>query len=139
MIGIGVDLIDCRRIQRSIKRFGARFLDRIFLESEQDYVNQRLSGNQNKKTLALFEKQQALHYAKIYAAKEAILKALGTGLAQGLYWHHIEVKREVTGRPYVVLYGAAHELLGKLEPQTQRIELSLSDEWPYAQAFVIII
>jgi holo-[acyl-carrier protein] synthase len=137
-MGIGVDLIDCRRIQRSIKRFGARFLDRVFLAAEQAYVNQRLRGNQNKKPQALFEKQQALHYAKIYAAKEAVLKALGTGLAQGLYWHHIEVKREVTGKPYVVLYGAASELLDKLTPLTQRVELSLSDEWPYAQAFVTV-
>ncbi|MEI8295127.1 MAG: holo-ACP synthase [Alphaproteobacteria bacterium] len=138
MIGIGVDLVDARRIQRSIKRFSARFLDRIFLGVEQEYVNQRL-GVQNNKTPALFAKQQALHYAKMYAAKEAVLKALGTGLAQGLHWHHIEVKREATGRPYVVLHGAAQELLDRLSPLTRRIELSLSDEWPYAQAFIVII
>jgi len=135
-MGIGVDLIDCRRIQRSIKRFGARFLNRIFLLTEQDYVNQRLQGD--KKSPTLFEKQQALHYAKIYAAKEAVLKALGTGLAQGLSWHHIEVKRELTGKPSVVLYGVAFELLSRGVPSSRHVELSLSDEWPYAQAFVII-
>lgn len=137
MMSIGVDLVDCRRIQRSIKRFGARFLNRIFLLTEQEYVNQRLQGSCAQKSPALFEKQQALHYAKIYAAKEAVLKALGTGLAQGLCWHHIEVKREVTGKPSVMLYEVASEFLGRVS-SSQRIELSLSDEWPYAQAFVII-
>lgn len=131
ILGIGTDLIDARRIQNTFRFFGKRFLDRLFLPDEQTYVIKRLKGTLDDRV----EKQQALHYAKLYAAKEAVLKALGTGLAQGLHWHHIEIKREASGKPIVQLQGRALEILA---PTLHAIHLSLSDEWPYVSAFVII-
>lgn len=138
VIGIGVDLVDSRRIQQSIKRFGDRFLNRIFLPEEQDFINKRLKGNGCAKDKELYERQQALHYAKAYAAKESILKALGIGLSHNVHWHHIEVGREPSGKPMVILHAAAREYLCQLAPSGGHVSLSLSDEWPYAQAFAIV-
>lgn len=138
IVGIGVDLVDCRRIQRSIYCFGSRFLNRLFLPTEQEWIGRRLKGNGLEKDKELYEKQQALHYAKSFAAKESVLKALGIGLARSVRWHHIEIGREPSGRPHVVLHAVAREYLGLLAPQGGDVKLSLSDEWPYVQAFVVI-
>lgn len=126
IIGIGNDLCDCRRIEAAIKRHGQRFLDRIFTKNEQSRLQAR--------------HQQAASYAKIFSGKEAILKAIGTGLTQGIFWTDIEVQRRPNSPPKVLLYNNAQkEFLKRIPPHMQgHIHLTLTDEWPYAQAFAII-
>lgn len=126
VLGIGNDLVDCRRIEKSIQRFGKRFLNRLFTVQEQKRMNQRA--------------HRVAGYAKIFAAKEAVLKALGTGLSQGITWHDIEVFREGNQPPRIELTGRALELLKMKTPPTyaSQVHISVSDEWPYAQAFAII-
>ena len=125
IVGIGVDLCDGRRIERSIDRFGARFLDRIFTENEQAHA----------KAAA----KPSLSFAKRFAAKEAVAKALGTGV-RGFLFVEIEVVSGPLGKPEVLLHGAAQEVLrGKLQAgQRAHIHLSLSDEVPYATAYAVI-
>ena len=126
ILGIGNDLVDCRRIERIIHKFGQRFLDRVFTLHEQNRLKKRSA--------------QASSFAKIFAAKEAVLKAIGTGMTQGTNWHQIEIKRIGNTPPSIVLSGAAHSHFQKLIPKDMEgnIHLSLSDEWPYASAFVIL-
>lgn len=131
IVGIGVDLVDARRILKTLTRFGERFLTRIFLDEELARVNTRLAQ-------ASSPRQLAMTYAKLYAAKEAVLKALGTGLAEGISWHHIELNREASGRPTVILHRRAKEHSESLASGSVRVNLSLTDEWPYAQAFVVL-
>ena len=125
IVGIGVDLCDGRRIERSMERFGAKFLDRIFTENEQ--------------THARAAAKPAMSYAKRFAAKEAVAKALGTGV-RGFLFVDIEVVSGHLGKPEVLLHGGAQEVLrGKLHAgQRAHIHLSLSDEVPYATAYAVI-
>ena len=125
ILGVGVDLVDGRRIAESIDRFGAKFLDRIFTEDEQAH--------------AVRAAKPHLSYAKRFAAKEAVAKALGTGV-RGFLFIDIEVFSDALGKPHVVLHaGAAEVLRGRLpEGKTAHIHLSLSDEDPYATAFATI-
>ncbi|MGV8948201.1 MAG: holo-ACP synthase [Candidatus Paracaedibacter sp.] len=126
ILGIGNDLVDCRRIEKSIERFGLRFVNRVFTEQEQFRMSQRVN--------------QAAGYGKLFAMKEAVLKALGTGLAKGIRWHDIQIYREVNQAPQAKLSGAAVLLVKTLTPEgfSTHIHVSVSDEWPYAQAFAII-
>ena len=126
ILGIGNDLVDCRRIEKTIKRFGTRFLSRVFTDQEQSRMNKRVD--------------QAAGYAKLFAMKEAVLKAMGTGLARGISWHHIEIFRELNQAPQAELSGAAIKLVKTLTPEgfVPHIHVSVSDEWPYAQAFAIV-
>ena len=126
ILGVGSDLVDCRRIDKALKRFGGRFLDRVFTPQEQERMEQRSN--------------QAAGYAKLFAMKEAILKALGTGLAKGVVWHNIEIFRETKGPPRAKLSGAAQETMKNQTPEgySAHVHVSVSDEWPYAQAFAII-
>ena len=126
ILGIGNDLVDCRRIEQTVNRFGSRFIDRVFTHQEQMRMNQR--------------SHRIAGYAKLFAMKEAILKALGTGLANGILWHDIEIFREIKSAPRAELSGAAQETVKKQTPpgHTAHIHISVSDEWPYAQAFAII-
>lgn len=126
ILGIGNDLVDCRRIEKTIKRFGFRFVNRVFTAQEQFRMNQRVD--------------QAAGYAKLFAMKEAILKALGTGLASGISWHNVEIFRELNQAPRAELSGAAIRLIKMLTPEgfIPHVHISVSDEWPYAQAFAII-
>jgi holo-[acyl-carrier protein] synthase len=126
ILGIGNDLVDCRRIEASINRFGNRFLNRIFTPQEQSRINQRVL--------------RAAGYANLFAMKEAVLKALGTGLAKGIRWHDVEIFREPRQAPCVILTGKALECLEILTPPqyTADIHITASDEWPYAQAFAIV-
>lgn len=126
ILGIGNDLVDIRRIARSISHFGAHFLQRIFTERERDLLEKR--------------RLQAASYAKNYAAKEATAKALGTGMREGIGWQDIEIIRDSLGAPLVVLHGHALKRLQDLTPagMTPKIHLALTDEWPYAQAFVML-
>ena len=126
MIGIGTDIIDIRRIEKTINRFGDRFKKRIFTEKEIIKCEGRnLSIN---------------CYAKRFAAKEAASKALGTGFRKGIYWKDLEVINNASGKPSIEFYGNSKKHLesmikGKKKPL---INLSITDEYPYAQAILII-
>jgi holo-[acyl-carrier protein] synthase len=126
IIGIGSDLCDIRRIERSLQRFGERFTARIFTEGEQ-------SRSDAKAT-------RAASYAKRFAAKEACAKALGTGLSHGVFWRDMEVVNLPGGKPTMRLSGGAARRLAALTPNGHEavIHVSLTDEPPLAQAYVII-
>ncbi len=126
ILGIGNDLIDCRRIEKTLERFGARFVNRVFTSQEQERINQRAD--------------YVAGYAKLFAMKEAVLKALGTGLTSGIIWRDIEIFRESKGAPRVELAGAALKIVKNQTPEgyVPHVHISVSDEWPYAQAFAMI-
>lgn len=126
IIGLGSDLIDIRRIETTLDRFGRRFTDRVFTEVEQRKSDRRI--------------QRAATYAKRFAAKEACAKALGTGLRAGVFWRDIGVINLPTGQPTIQLTGGAARRLRQITPpgMTARIVLSLTDDFPLAQAIVII-
>jgi holo-[acyl-carrier protein] synthase len=126
IIGIGSDLVDIRRIESSLDRFGDRFIRRIFTETEQRRSDGRAS--------------RAASYAKRFAAKEACSKALGTGLRRGVFWRDMGVVNQRGGRPTMALTGGALARLEEITPagMSPQIDLSLTDEYPLAQAFVII-
>ena len=130
IIGIGSDLIDIRRVARVIERHGERFLDRIFTDAE------RAKAERRAKT----EKMVVATYAKRFAAKEACSKALGTGIRRGVWWRDMGVVNLPGGRPTMKLTGGARERLDALTPAgcEARIDLTITDDWPLAQAFVII-
>jgi holo-[acyl-carrier protein] synthase len=126
IIGIGSDLIDIRRIEKSLERHGQRFIQRIYTEVEQA----RSEGRAGR----------VASYAKRFAAKEACAKALGTGLAQGVFWRDMGVVNLPSGKPTMVLTGGAAVRLAKILPQGHKaaIHLTITDDFPLAQAFVII-
>ncbi len=126
IIGLGSDLIDTRRIERTLERFGARFTGRCFTQVEQAKSERRL--------------RRAESYARRYAAKEACAKALGTGFRNGIFWRDIGVVNLPGGRPTIELTGGAAARLAAITPPGTRasIEVSLTDEPPLAQAIVII-
>ena len=126
IIGIGNDLIDIRRIEKSLERFGDRFVQRIFTDVEQ----KRSEGRATR----------AASYAKRFAAKEACSKALGTGLRRGVFWRDMGVINLPGGRPTMQLTGGALARLKAITPPgcDVRIDVSLTDEGPLAQAIVII-
>ena len=128
IIGIGTDLVDIRRIERSIERFGKAFCDRIYTPAEQAVCDSR----QGKKKISA--------YAMRFAAKEACSKALGTGLRQGVFWRDMENANLPTGKPVMSLTGGALKRLQNLVPDgfKPQIDVSLTDEYPYAMAIVII-
>lgn len=126
IIGIGNDLVDIRRIEQTIERYGERFLDRIFTETERQKSDKRA--------------QRAASYAKRFAAKEACAKALGTGMTRGVFWRDMGVVNLPSGAPTLALSGGALKRLNKIVPDGLRaqITLTLTDEPPLAQAIVII-
>ena len=126
MLGLGSDLIDIRRIERVLDRFGDRFLERIFTPGERA----RSEGRRDR----------AASYAKRFAAKEACSKALGTGFRRGVYWRDMGVINLASGRPTMHLTGGAAARLQELTPSgmTARIDITLTDEPPLAQAVVVI-
>jgi len=126
IIGIGSDLIDIRRVERSIERFGDRFLERVFTETEREKSDGRA--------------QRAASYAKRFAAKEACAKALGTGLRHGVFWRDLGVVNIPGGKPTMALTGGALERLRQITPDgyCPQIDLSITDDFPLAQAIVII-
>jgi len=128
ILGIGSDICDIRRIERVIERHGARFIERVFTETEQSKANRRT------------DKLRAATYAKRFAAKEATAKALGTGFAAGVFMSDLGVINLPTGQPTMSLTNGAAERLAKLTPagMTPHIALTLTDEYPYAYAHVII-
>ncbi len=126
ILGIGSDLIDIRRIETSMQRHGERFVSRIFTDIERTRVESR--------------PQRAAGYAKRFAAKEACAKALGSGIAEGVFWRDMGVVNLPNGRPTMHLTGGAAHRLERLTPPQHRaiIHLTITDEFPMAQAFVII-
>ncbi len=126
ILGIGSDLIDIRRIEKTIARFGERFLDRVFTPEERARSDRRVNRVES--------------YAKRYAAKEACSKALGTGFRRGVYWRDLGVVNLPGGRPTLVLTGGALKQLEAITPpgMAARIDVTLTDEPPIAQALVII-
>lgn len=126
IIGIGSDLIDIRRIEKTLERHGARFLDRIYTDVERTKSDRRA--------------QRAASYAKRFAAKEACSKALGTGLRKGVYWRDMGVVNLPGGKPSMRLTGGALERLKSMTPPGMcvQIDLSITDDFPLAQAIVII-
>ncbi|HEY1630180.1 MAG TPA: holo-ACP synthase [Rhizomicrobium sp.] len=126
IIGLGNDLIDIRRIEKSIERFGDRFLDRIFTEVEKKKSDRRAA--------------RAASYAKRFAAKEACAKALGTGLRRGVFWRDMGVVNLAGGKPTMKLTGGALKRLVEITPpgHDALIELTITDDFPLAQAIVII-
>src|SRR3954467_3081704 len=130
IIGIGSDLIDIQRVEKVIERHGERFLDRIFTDTERAKATRRAKN----------EKMVVATYAKRFAAKEACSKALGTGIRQGVWWRDMGVVNLPGGRPSMKLTGGALAKLQALTPpgHIAQIDLSITDDWPLAQAFVII-
>jgi len=126
ILGIGSDLSDIRRIQSSLDRFGDRFTHRCFTELERRRSERK--------------PDRAASYAKRFAAKEACAKALGTGMRGAVYWRDMGVVNLPSGQPTLALTGGALARLESLVPagHEARIHLSLTDEHPYAQAFVVI-
>ncbi|MBN9061891.1 MAG: holo-ACP synthase [Rhizobiales bacterium 65-9] len=127
IIGVGSDLCDIRRIEKSLARFGDRFIDRIYTAGER----------------ARSERRHAIRgpsYARRFAAKEACAKALGTGFRKGVFWRDLEVVNLPSGQPTMRLHGAAAERLRAITPPGCEavIHVSLTDEPPMAQAFVVI-
>jgi holo-[acyl-carrier protein] synthase len=126
ILGIGSDIIDIRRIERTLERFGERFIERVFTETER----RKSDGRANR----------AASYAKRFAAKEACAKALGTGLRAGVFWRDMGVVNLPSGRPTMKLTGGALARLEAMTPEghVARIDVTITDEGPMAQAFVII-
>jgi holo-[acyl-carrier protein] synthase len=127
IIGLGQDMCDIRRIERSLEEFGDRFTNRVFTEHERRTADRR--------------KQRAPTYAKRFAAKEACAKALGTGVPRrGVHWKHMGVVNLPSGKPTFDLSGGAAERLAKLTPpgMTAFVHLTITDDYPYALAMVVI-
>jgi len=126
IIGVGSDLVDIRRIEQAISRFGDRFLDRIFTETERRRCDRRVSP--------------AASYARRFAAKEAAAKALGTGFRQGVFWRDLGVVNLPSGQPGMRFTGGALARLEAITPpgMAAQVSITLTDEPPLAQAVVII-
>ena len=126
IIGFGADLCDIRRIADALERHGARFPQRLFTAAEQQYCNAKAA--------------RAACYAKRFAAKEACAKALGTGFREGVFFRDLGVVNLPSGRPTMRLTNGAAARLAAITPagHSVRIDLAITDEWPMAQAFVVI-
>ena len=126
ILGVGADLCDVRRIERVIARYGDRFLLRVFTEIERAKADRRAT--------------RIATYAKRFAAKEACAKALGTGFRNGVFWRDMGVANLASGRPTMVLTGGALKRLKAITPpdMVARIDVTITDEGPMAQALVII-
>ncbi len=126
ILGIGNDLIDIRRIEKTLERFGDRFIQRIFTELERKKSDKR--------------RLRAASYAKRFASKEACSKALGTGFRRGVFWRDMGVINLPSGKPTMHLTGGAKTRLDELTPEgmTAQIDLTITDDFPLAQAIVII-
>lgn len=126
IIGLGNDIIDIRRIEATLEKYGDRFVTRIFTDVERQKSDRR--------------QQRAASYAKRFAAKEACAKALGTGMSEGVFWRDLGVVNLPSGRPTMALTGGAQKKLQELIPDgfDAKIDLTITDDFPTAQAIVII-
>lgn len=126
IIGLGSDLIDIRRVEKTLERHGERFTLRCFTEVERAKSDRR--------------RERAASYAKRFAAKEALSKALGTGINRGVYWRDMGVVNLPGGKPTMALTGGAADRLAELTPDGHETEIhiTITDDYPLAQAFVIL-
>ena len=126
ILGVGIDLLDIRRLERTLERWGERFCKRVYTDLERS----RCDGHVNR----------VARYAQRYAAKEACAKALGTGFRQGVAWRDMEIDNLRSGKPFMRLSGGAASHLRSLTPPglSPSVELSLTDEYPFAHALVVI-
>ena len=126
ILGIGSDLIDITRVEKTLERFGERFTMRVFTEIERAKSDKR--------------RLRAASYAKRFAAKEACSKALGTGFRKGVFWRDLGVVNRPGGQPTMALTGGAAARLASMVPpgMTARIDVTITDDYPLAQAIVII-
>ena len=122
IIGIGIDLVDCNRIQNSIERFGDRFLKRVFTAGEIAYSNSM--------------KFPARHFAARFAAKEAVSKAFGTGIGKAMGWRDIDVHKKESGEPFLVLHGGADRLARDRGMKSSWISLSHTEH--HAMAMIVM-
>ncbi len=123
ILGIGTDIIECLRIAQMIERHGELFLNRVYTPHEIEYCSARKAANQ--------------HYAGRFAAKEAVLKALGTGWTRGIHWQDIEVRNELGGKPLIALGGGARELC--LQVGISEVMITISHCRSYATAYAIAV
>jgi holo-[acyl-carrier protein] synthase len=126
ILGIGQDIIDIRRVERTLEKFGERFVERVFTDVERMKSDRRAN--------------RAASYAKRFAAKEACSKALGTGFSHGVFWRDLGVVNLPSGKPTMKLTGGAADRLAAITPagMVAQIDLTITDDGPQAQAFVII-
>ncbi len=126
ILGVGTDLSDIRRIEKTLERFGDKFTKRICTDKERAKAARRAN--------------RAAEYSKCFAAKEACAKALGTGFRMGVFWSDLELGNEPTGKPTMILHGGAKERLDSLTPEGMeaKIDISLTDEFPLTHAIVIV-
>lgn len=131
ILGIGTDVVNIGRIEKLLQDFTERFEERIFTPAEIDYANQRGKADAQAKAATL---------AKRFAAKEAFVKAIGSGFADGISWKEVEVLNQPSGKPYIEVKGAALAKLQAISPRgiMPQIDVSLADDYPLAQAFVVI-
>ena len=126
ILGLGNDIVDIRRVEATLQRFGDRFTQRVFTQVERSKCDRR--------------RLRAASYAKRFAAKEACSKALGTGLRKGVFWRDMGVVNLPSGQPTLKLTGGAATVLDRLVPEGHKaqINLTITDDFPWAQAVVII-
>jgi holo-[acyl-carrier protein] synthase len=126
IVGVGIDLINIERIKKVLERFGSRFEDRVFSLEE---------INRSRKKY-----DKASSYAKRWAAKEACSKALGIGLRMGISWKEMHITNLKSGKPTLKIEGTALDVLQKITPEgyEPRIHVSLTDDYPWAKALVMI-
>jgi holo-[acyl-carrier protein] synthase len=122
VIGIGVDLVECARIERSLDRFGEKFLRRVFTEGEIEY--------------SMSMKFPARHLAARFAAKEAVSKAFGTGIGKAMGWRNIDIRKKKSGEPFLVFSGSAQELASKRGVISAQVTLSHTEH--HAMACVVL-
>ena len=122
VIGIGVDLVECARIQHSLDRFGEKFLHRVFTDGEVEY--------------SMSMKFPARHLAARFAGKEAVAKAFGTGIGKAMGWRNIDIRKKLSGEPFLVFSGPAQELATKRGVRSALITLSHTDH--HAVACVVL-
>lgn len=125
ILGLGTDIVEIERIEKALRTHGHRFINRLFTKAEQDYCDEKPHF-------------RAARYAKRFCAKEAFLKALGTGRSHGITWKDVEVTRDDSGKPSVFITGKALEILSKKSTGQIKTHLSLSDTKEIATATVII-
>ncbi len=130
ILGIGSDMIDIRRVEKTLERFGDRFIARIFTADERRRAERRAGTLRGR----------ASTYAKRFAAKEACSKALGTGFSRGVFWRDLSVANLPSGQPTMKLSNGAAKQLARLVPagMRARIDLTMTDDYPLAQAVVVI-
>ena len=126
IIGLGSDLIDIRRIEKTLDNYGDRFINRVYTDVERKKSERR--------------RERAASYAKRFAAKEAMSKALGTGISRGVYWRDMGVVNLPGGKPTMALTNGAHKRVMEMMPDGHEpiIHVTITDDYPLAQAFVII-